>query len=356
MADPNPPPDLLTFQTLYLCGVAYMLDPALMPGLIEKTQKPSAGSVWKCLWGPAQNDDDANLAFVAGYFPDPNAAPESIFVTIRGTDVDVDDISGILYQVWEDIDVADPQPMPWALRDPARIASGAIDGLKVIQGLADFTQPVNQETLTQFLTTFFAKPANANVKIVVTGHSLGGCLATVVAMWIRAQLLPNYPGVVQPITFAAPTAGNSNFATYYDQLFSQARRFQNTLDIIPLACYDLDKINSIYANDMLETPDPIWLGILGMEAAFDITGASYAQPAQGQQILTGIFLIDPSDPIDWYAEALHQHHLATYLALLTGSQVDVAALPKPSVKHATKARLTKRIGPPSTALKRLKGK
>src|SRR5947208_5780861 len=88
-------------------------DPALMPGMIKKTQVPPPGTaVWKCLWGPAQNDDDANLAFVAGYYPDPNAAPESIFVTIRGTDVDIDDIWGILKQIWEDLDAGETQAMP----------------------------------------------------------------------------------------------------------------------------------------------------------------------------------------------------------------------------------------------------
>ena len=41
MADPKfTPPDLLTFQTMYLCGVAYMADPALMPSLIEQNEVP----------------------------------------------------------------------------------------------------------------------------------------------------------------------------------------------------------------------------------------------------------------------------------------------------------------------------
>jgi len=352
MADPSPPPDLLTLQTLYLCGVAYVADPALMGGLIEKTQVPPSGGTWKCLWGPAQDRDESNLAFVAGYFPDPNSAPQFICVTIRGTDVDVSDIWGILYQVWEDLDAADPQPMPWALTDAARVASGTLDGLTIIRNLTVSTQTGNQ-TLTQFLTTFFSQPANANVKIVVTGHSLGGCLATIVATWIRVQL-PNYRGTIQPITFAAPTAGNSDFARDYDELFPHARRFQNTLDIIPLAYYDLDAINGIYANYMLETPDIVWIGLLGMEAALDLRGASYAQPAQGQQILPGALLVNDSD--DWYAQALHQHHLATYLALLTGTQVDTAALPQPSVAHPAKARLVKRLGSPGAALKRIKGK
>lgn len=353
MADPNPftPPDLLTFQTMYLCGVAYMADPPLMPGMIEKNRVPPAGGRWKCLWGPVQNDDDANLAFVAGYFPDPNAAPESIFVTIRGTDVDVGDIWGILWQIWEDLDAADPQPMPWALNDPARVASGTLDGLTTIQGLADFTQPPDQETLAQFLTTFFAHPENANVTTVVTGHSLGGCLATIVAMWIRVLLLPTYRGTIQPITFAAPTAGNSGFAKYYDDLFPQARRFQNTLDVIPLAYYDLDAIDGIYGGS-LPAPDPVEVGLAIMRKALNDMGASYAQPAQGRQILPGSFF--PADSTDWYAQALHQHHLATYLAILTGTPVDTAALPPPDGRRARKARLVELIGA-ARALERLKG-
>lgn len=350
MADPNPPPDLLTFQTLYLCGVAYMADPALMPGLIEKAQLPPSGGVWRRLWGPAQDSDEANLAFVAGYYPDPNLAPQLICLTIRGTDVDVGDICGILEQVWEDLDAADPQPMPWALNDTARVASGTLDGLTIIQNLTAITQ-TGPQTLSQFLTAFFSQGANANVTTVVTGHSLGGCLASIVAMWIRAHF-GNYRGAIQPITFAAPTAGNSDFAKDYNELFPLARRFQNTRDVIPLAYYDLDAINSIYQDYMLETPDPIWLGLLGMESALDIMHASYAQPAQGQQILPGSFFLN--DSTDWYAQALHQHHLATYLALLTGTQADTTTMPQPRVAHARKARLAKRISSPGAALKRIK--
>ena len=61
--------------------------------------------------------------------------PQSICVTIRGTDVDITDIWGILEQIWEDLDASDPQPMPWALNDPARLRRGTLDGLAIIQGL-----------------------------------------------------------------------------------------------------------------------------------------------------------------------------------------------------------------------------
>lgn len=337
--------DALTLATLALCTASYLPDITTIPAAVQITPPLTAGGQWQCIWGPVQDSDESNLALVAGYLPSPNAGPQTICVTLRGTDFDITDIWGMLEQIWEDVDASDPQPMRWALNDPARVASGTLEGLAIIQALT-----ANGQTLGQFLTAFFSQAANANVGILVTGHSLGGCLATIVAMWIRV-LLPDFRGMIQPITFAAPTAGNSEFTTYYNELFPAARRFQNSLDVIPLAYYDLGGINSIYADNMLDTPDIIWLGVLGMEAALDIMDASYVQPSQGEQILPGVFLLN--DETDWYAQALHQHHLATYLGLLTGTPVDTTKLPQPSVTHAAKARLVKRIGSIDDALQRL---
>lgn len=324
MADPIQAPDLLTLQTLYLCGVAYMADPALMPGMIEKTQAPPGNAVWRCLWGPAQNDDDANLVFVAGYFPDPKAAPESIFVTIRGTDVDVGDIWGIMEQVWEDIDGAYQTQLPGAPSGVC-VAQGTLEGLTVIEGLR-----YKGQTLGDFLLTFYAHPSRNGVPAIVTGHSLGGCLATVVAASMRAALPVPIP--IQPITFAGPTAGNSNFASWYSTTFKTARRFQNTLDIIPMALQNLSGINDIYDSYGLYTPLFVETAVDGMIDLMSLTGASYVQPAQGSQILPGSFLLN--DQNDWYAQALHQHHLATYLSLLTGQHLDETALPKSTAPRA----------------------
>lgn len=352
MAGPtSAPADLLTLQTLYLCGVAYAADIPAIPGLVQNAPLPSSGGVWECLWGPAQDEDESNLAFVASYSASQGAVPQFITIAIRGTDANVNDIWGVLEQIWEDLDAADPQPMPWKPLGRELVAGGTLDGLTVIT--TDLTDPTTGQTLNQFLTTFLTQPAHATVKTVVTGHSLGGCLASIVAPWIDSIRPTSYMGAIQPITFAAPTAGNSDFANYYDGLFPMARRFQNSLDVIPLAYYDLDAINSIYETNMLWTPDIVWLGLLGMQGALDLMDASYAQPAQGQQLLPGLFFLN--DSTDWFAQALHQHHLTTYLALLTGTQASMTMLPRPSVTHPKTARLVKRIGSPGIALTRLRG-
>jgi triacylglycerol lipase len=322
MADQNQAaaPDPLTLATLYLCNIAYTQDITTIPALVLKTPVPMAGAQWRCMWGPTQDSDQSNLVFVAGFFPTPTQGPQSICVTIRGTDVDVDDIWGVFEQIWEDLDAAYQTRLPWAPPgDQSLIARGTLDGLQIIEGLTS-----NGQSLANFLTQFYAVPTRQGVTAIVTGHSLGGCLATVVAPWMRAMLPSNV--VIQPITFAAPTAGNNAFAQYYTTTFQTARRFENTLDIIPKAFQSLGDIDGIYGSYGLWAPYFVEFSIDGMIELMKLTGASYVQPSRGQQILPGAFLLN--DRYDWYAQALHQHHLATYLSLLTGTALDEAALPK----------------------------
>jgi hypothetical protein len=337
MVDPSkvPPPDLLTIQTMYLCGVAYMANPADMPGMIEKTQvPPSSKGAWRCLWGPAQDSDESNLAFVAGYHPDPGLGPQTICVTIRGTDVDVDDIGGILEQIWEDIDGAYQTQLPFA-PEGVLVAQGTLEGLTVIESQLLW----KGQTLGDYLGQFYQHPANQSVLAIVTGHSLGGCLATVVAASMRALLPAQIP--IQPVTFAAPTAGNSKFATWYSSKFPTARRFQNTLDIIPMALQNLGGIEDIYDDYSLYTPWFIDGCIDVMLDAMSWTGASYVQPAQGTQLLPGAFLTNDND--DWYAQALHQHHLLTYLSIMTGQPLDVSKLPQSAAPRTRNRKLPRPV-------------
>jgi hypothetical protein len=336
--------DQLTLATLYLCNISYARDITTIPALIEKTPLLGSGGSWKRLWGPAQTSDQSNLAFVAGYSV--SGQVQSICVTIRGTNIYLgEDIWGIFEQIWQDIGGTSQVSPSWA--PGTHIASGTAEGLTDIEGLTD---PTTNQSLGNYLTNFLA--ANSNVTCLVTGHSLGGCLATVVAPWILSIRPSSYKGTIQPITFAAPTAGDPAFAAYYDSKFATARRFQNTLDIIPLALQDLLDIEFIYSQFRLYTPDIVTAGIVGMQFWLDYYTMSYEQPARGAQILNGIFLVQQGKP-DWYAEALYQHHPATYRMLLTIGSVDVSALPQSTTKLGSEARIAKRIGSIDDVRKRL---
>jgi triacylglycerol lipase len=333
-----PTPDPLTMATLHLCSISYARDITTIPALIAAMPPIIKNGRWMRLWGPVQSDDQSNLAFVAGSLNQAGGV-ESICVTIRGTDIYMgEDIWGILQQIWQDIDGTSQVPLRWAPDNPARIAQGTSEGWSVIIGLTDS----NGVSLENYLTKFLGTPAYSNIKTVVTGHSLGGCLATVVAPWIQSIRPVSYKGTIQPITFAAPTAGNQDFATYYSTMFTTAQGFHNTLDIIPKALQNLLDIGFIYSSYGLDTPDIVWAGITGMEFWLIYYNMTYVQPA-GTQYLTGVFLEVPE--WDWYDEALFQHHPATYRGLLLGQPlVGESELPHSTVTLGTKARLAKRIG------------
>lgn len=332
-----PKPDPLTMATLQLCSISYARDITTIPALVKAMPPLTQGGAWTTMWGPVQSDDQSNLAFVAGSLNQAGAVV-SIYVTVRGTNIYLgEDIWGILQQIWQDIDGTSQVPLAWLPpSSPVRIAQGTSEGLSVIVGLTDG----KGVSLGDYLTKFLSNPGNSNIKTVVTGHSLGGCLATVVAPWIQSIRPGTYKGTIQPITFAAPTAGNQDFATYYSTMFTTAQGFHNTLDIIPKALQNLLDIGFIYSE--LDTPDIVWAGITGMEFWLLYYNMTYVQPA-GTQYLNGVFLVVPE--WDWYDEALFQHHPATYRGLLLGQPLlGETALPHSTATLGAKARIAKRIG------------
>ncbi|KAL4479273.1 hypothetical protein ABPG72_011485 [Tetrahymena utriculariae] len=67
--------------------------------------------------------------------------------------------------------------------------------------------------------------------IIITGHSLGGALATLQAVDIKAQI-PDFS--IKLVTFGSPKVGNSQFSNYAnDFLKNDSIRITNIKDIIP---------------------------------------------------------------------------------------------------------------------------
>ena len=185
MADEDatlPKPDPLTMATLQLCSISYARDITTIPALIAAMPPIIKNGRWMRLWGPVQSQYQSNLAFVAGSLNQAGGV-ESICVTIRGTNIYLgEDIWGILQQIWQDIDATSQVRLPWLPpSSPVRIAQGTMDGLNHIIGLTDS----KGVSLGDYLKKTLGTPAYSNIKTVVTGHSLGGCLATVVAPWIE---------------------------------------------------------------------------------------------------------------------------------------------------------------------------
>jgi triacylglycerol lipase len=69
----------------------------------------------------------------------------------------------------------------------------------------------------------------AGLPIVVTGHSLGGALATLLV----ADLAANTPLKPQAWTFASPNVGDAAFAARYAALTAVSWRIYNQVDVVP---------------------------------------------------------------------------------------------------------------------------
>jgi triacylglycerol lipase len=191
----------------------------------------------------------------------------------------------------------------------AALSWGSSDGLNSLIGLQDSTG----RTVVNFLQSqnFISGKSPLTA---VTGHSLGGALASAFAPYLHQQFAPGQNALdFWPITFAAPTAGNQAFADWTaSQFAASAGRYFNSLDIVPHSWRDLDWIiDSFPAGPSL----PIILkGLVEVDKELlKKLGDQYVQPGTGNE-LQGTIQI----PADWFKEAGIQHGTDTYLSLLQG--------------------------------------
>ncbi|ORV85664.1 hypothetical protein AWC11_19475 [Mycobacterium interjectum] len=101
-----------------------------------------------------------------------------------------------------------------------------------------------------FATLPFSQPIGA---VTICGHSLGGALATLLALDMAANTTFTDPAVY---TYASPRTGDSLFASTYDQVVAKSYRVANRLDVVPalpppvdyehvLTRYDLNPIRLV---------------------------------------------------------------------------------------------------------------
>jgi triacylglycerol lipase len=291
----------------YLCNVSYD-PPAEIPANVAKAPQIGSGGEWKCIWGPAYNKLDAGLAYVAKC-ADGSEAPAFIAVVIRGTDI-YTDLCGAIEQLAWDLDLIQVQ-LPWQSSPAIKVAQGTLDAFNDITTIKD----ENGLALLPFLKRALAAPDAAKAQLVVTGHSLGGGLSTVLAPWLVKQL-PGLADRVLPVTFGGPTAGNPGFASYFSGMFgTKALRYVNTLDVVPMAWHDLQLIPGIYDSDGgLAAPGEVDAFLVAVELFLTVEGYEYRQPTVGGANLSGGF--DERWPSDWVKQAEHQHHPSTYLHLV----------------------------------------
>jgi triacylglycerol lipase len=167
--------------------------------------------------------------------------PSTAVVALRGTSTAT--------EWWDD--------MHWSLVPFTRVTSGG----RVAQGFYDIyntfgtSVPADQGSAPAS-ATFAADIAGAaaqgldldldpSVPLVVSGHSLGGALATLLV----ADLAANTPLKPQAWTFASPRVGDATFAARYGGLSTVSWRIYNQVDVIPY-----------FPNDTSDSYQPVTAG------------------------------------------------------------------------------------------------
>lgn len=264
----------------------------------------AAGGPWTLEWGPSNNA--GNLVFVAL-----NSSKNVYAVAVRGTVED--DVTGFFTNILEDLDSL--SLVPWLYPQSvtgAQIASGTNIALAQVIAMTD---PVTDLGLLDYLRSVIS---GSNAQVIVTGHSLGGTLSSVVAPWIADQLpkAGNTGTVaVTPYTFAAPSAGNQAFVDYYTKLFPNSYRGVNTFDLAPMAWTELASIQTMYPTpgQLLWDYSKLLYGLV--ESAKLSVGQLYAQT--NQQAGTDSFQGPAISQLSFAAEAMTQHDHNVYLQHVT---------------------------------------
>ena len=316
----------LTMSLSELCYVAET--PLTGESIQEQEQRISAGitaglgnagySAWTVAWGPALSDDRGNMMYAVQ-----NTSSNQYAVAVRGTDWSfildwIEDFAALLSQV----------PYVGTPSKPnIKIAAGTALGLTVLQNLTDNSTGA---TVLEFLQSTASSSG-----IFVTGHSLGGCLASALAPIIANALGGSTR--LKVYTFAAPSPGNDAFATYYNKLFrnsanskqSTAFRVFDTLDAVPNAWASLPVINTYYQGFILapqEIQDVINFAqsVVGNGyVQLGVPGDDSAHPLQGHIIwpsATSHAAFDPIADALFLWQVAQQHSGLNYLSLLGVTQ------------------------------------
>ena len=278
-------------------------------------------SHWKCVWGPVIDGDDGNLLYVAGLFAGSAAnpigdSPFAVALANRGT-ADPS-VAGLLEDLYED---ATPVPQDQWPNDPsAWIANGSASALETVTRLTSGGQ-----TVLDYLCGL--PPVDGYQPIIlVTGHSLGGCIASVLAPWLVAKLPPAKAVWLTPITFAGPTAGNQGFVDDLTSACPLRQIYVNPMDVVPRAWWDVGAIPDLYGLWYLDPVVASWA--LATIAALDALDYPYVPVPSKIPPLPGAFITldDPIFGLEWFQEAAAQHSCANYM-LLMGLPVPYAFAP-----------------------------
>lgn len=282
----------------------------------------ATGGTWELVW-LALTPDNGNLAYIAR----DSARPDAFAVAVRGT------VASNPIDLLEDFQVGgtelfDSGGSPrWV-----EVSKGAKDAFDLIVKQPG-TQPGGGAspgvTLAQMIDDLTGPKAGSTV--YVTGHSLGGCVASMVGPYLQRLSRQQKPQF-SLLTFAAPTAGLQGFADAVESLtWGVQERHVNAYDLIPLAWADITAAESWYPapGPTASAKDKAILETISKST----NGHVYVQPGAPLVVNSDYSTFDPQKVQDFTGQIAFQHANPTYLSLL-GAPLTV---PGPAVESLAPA-------------------
>ncbi|EJL04954.1 MULTISPECIES: lipase [Pseudomonas] len=207
--------------------------------ILTRLNGSKVGGGYAVAWGPALVTDGEYTAHITVVLTGGRSGNDIVVVT-SGT------LADSLKDQVDDLDIFPMVPLQSVIpgyQGAASIAQGTADGVNAILTTASNSQG----TLSDFLGK---QQSGTNIRLV--GHSLGGALMSVLALYLKDKF-PGFTFFCE--TFAAPTAGDGFFASYFNkQMAGNALRIYNTLDVIPMAwcATSLDYSLTLYESNPID--------------------------------------------------------------------------------------------------------
>jgi hypothetical protein len=223
-----------------------------------------------------------------------------------------------LFDLFENLDIAHQIPMPYPRLGEAKISAG------ILETIAEFdTLTFDGRTVAGLLNDI-----SARTRVYVTGHSIGGAVATAYSAKLACNNLPELD--IIPCVFGAPCAGNKAFADLFDKdragyLFAGSARYINRLDMIPYLWNNLSEISLLDFKN-IKCPVEFNQCLECMDKLLILARVAYAQPPAQCQ-----FKGKAEPDFGFYHQLMHQHSPNTYLSLLG---LDPVAVPDHSYSDA----------------------
>ncbi|QQX56996.1 lipase family protein [Pseudomonas chlororaphis] len=190
--------------------------------ILSRLNGSKVGGGYAVVWGPALAMDGDYAAHITVVLIGGKSGNDIVVVT-SGT---LDDSP---MDQFDDLDIFPMVPLQNLIKScpvPAKLSPGTLAGVNKI--LSTPSTIGFQGTLSDFLGK---QRSGATIRLV--GHSLGGALMSVVALYLKEKF-SGFNFYCE--TIAAPTAGDGFFASYFNkQMAGNALRIYNTLDVVPMA-------------------------------------------------------------------------------------------------------------------------